>query len=77
MRPTGYGQWRAWMAILAHLRTQFPDMVMDHRQTAHIWGPWYHLAGSYAEPIAGDENPETYGALIGEGLHLASPCTTL
>ena len=39
-------------------------MVMDHRQTAHAWGPWYHLAGSYAEPIAGDENPETYGVPI-------------
>ena len=37
---------------------------MDHRQTAHIWGPWYQLAGSYLEPIAGDENPETYGVPI-------------
>eukprot|EP01045_Picozoa_sp_COSAG04_P045896 COSAG04_NODE_16336_length_502_cov_1.607940_1_plen_73_part_00 len=36
----------------------------DHRQTAHEWGPWYQLAGSYTEPIAGDENPETYGVPI-------------
>jgi hypothetical protein len=47
------------MRILAALRAEYPDMVMDHRQTAHIWGPWYQLAGSYLEPIAGDENPET------------------
>lgn len=59
-----YAQWRGWMRILAALRTQFPDMVMDHRQTAHAWGPWYQLAGSYDEPIAGDENPETYGVPI-------------
>ncbi|KAK7248665.1 hypothetical protein SO694_0004003 [Aureococcus anophagefferens] len=36
---------------------------MDHRQTNHVWGPWYQLAGSYAEPLAG-ENPETYGVPI-------------
>eukprot|EP01044_Picomonas_judraskeda_P043503 COSAG03_NODE_22913_length_285_cov_1.096774_1_plen_90_part_10 len=52
------------MAILAELRTHYPEMVMDHRQTAHEWGPWYQLAGSYTEPIAGDENPETYGVPI-------------
>ena len=50
MRPTAYAQWRAWMTILAHLRTTFPEMVMDHRQTAHAWGPWYHLAGSCTRP---------------------------
>ena len=59
-----YAQWRAWMSILASLRASYPEFVMDHRQTAHIWGPWYHLAGSYSEPIAGDENPETYGVPI-------------
>jgi len=59
-----YAQWRGWMRILASLRAEFPDMVMDHRQTAHMWGPWYQLAGSYSEPIAGDENPETYGVPI-------------
>eukprot|EP00939_MAST-03C_sp_MAST-3C-sp1_P002884 g2884.t1 len=56
-----YSQWRSWMWILKNLRDAFPDIVMDHRQTNHMWGPWYQLAGSYAEPIAGDENPETYG----------------
>ena len=59
-----YSQWRAWMRILEKLRQDFPDIVMDHRQTAHMWGPWYQLAGSYTEPIAGDENPETYGVPI-------------
>ena len=59
-----YAQWRGWMTILHTLRTEFPDIVMDHRQTNHMWGPWYQLAGSYAEPIAGDENPETYGVLM-------------
>eukprot|EP01052_Picozoa_sp_SAG31_P024048 SAG31_NODE_2021_length_6647_cov_2.271839_2_plen_305_part_00 len=52
-----YAQWRAWMQILAALRAEYPDMVMDHRQSAHAYGPWYQLAGSYDEPIAGDENP--------------------
>ncbi len=31
-----YAQWRAWMAILSGLRSAFPDIVMDHRQTAHM-----------------------------------------
>lgn len=59
-----YAQWRAWMEILQTLRTHYPEMVMDHRQSAHAYGPWYQLAGSYTEPIAGDENPETYGVPI-------------
>uniref|UniRef100_A0A7S0AYG7 Uncharacterized protein n=1 Tax=Pyrodinium bahamense TaxID=73915 RepID=A0A7S0AYG7_9DINO len=33
---------------------------MDHRQVNHKWGPWYDLSGSYAEPIASDENPESF-----------------
>jgi hypothetical protein len=63
-----YAQWRGWMNIVGTLRERFPDMVMDHRQTAHRWGPWYQLAGSYAEPIAGDENPESYGVPV-KNLH--------
>ena len=54
-----YSQWRAWMWVLKQLRAALPNIIMDHRQTNHMWGPWYQLAGSYAEPIAGDENPET------------------
>eukprot|EP00164_Ancoracysta_twista_P016238 GFYU01027154.1.p1 GENE.GFYU01027154.1~~GFYU01027154.1.p1 ORF type:complete len:606 (+),score=229.56 GFYU01027154.1:242-1819(+) len=44
-------------------------MVMDHRQLNHFYGPWIQLPGSYAEPIAGDENPETYGVPI-QSLHV-------
>lgn len=63
-RIHNYVQWRGWMKILKNLREAFPDMVMDHRQTAHLWGPWYQLAGSYDEPIRGDENPESYGVPV-------------
>ena len=35
-----YAQWRAWMRVLAALREAHPDLVMDHRQTNHKWGPW-------------------------------------
>eukprot|EP01063_Lacrimia_lanifica_P002088 TRINITY_DN11081_c0_g1_i1.p1 TRINITY_DN11081_c0_g1~~TRINITY_DN11081_c0_g1_i1.p1 ORF type:complete len:941 (+),score=133.16 TRINITY_DN11081_c0_g1_i1:232-3054(+) len=57
-----YRQYRAWMDIRANLTAEFPGIVMDNRQVAHIRGPWYVLAPSYSEPLAGDENPETYGA---------------
>eukprot|EP00912_Choanoflagellata_sp_UC4_P000813 UC4_evm2s507 len=65
-QPSTYAEWRGWMKILKNLRVAYPDLVMDHRQTNHKWGPWYQPAGSYAEPIAGDENPESYGA-AGQG----------
>ena len=54
------------MRVLALLRADNPDIVMDHRQTSHLWGPWSHAAGSSTEPIAGAENPESYGA-AGQG----------
>ena len=50
------------MRVLRLLRDAHPEIVMDHRQQNHGFGPWYQLAGTYAEPIAGDENPESYGA---------------
>lgn len=59
-----YSQWRGWTRITTSLRRLHPDMVCDNRQTAHVFGPWYHFAGSFAEPIAGDENPESYGAAL-------------
>jgi len=59
-----YPQWRAWMGILKELRHRFPDIVMDHRQQNHLYGPWYQMSGSYAEPLGSDENPETYGVDI-------------
>ena len=29
---------------------------------AHKYGVWYNAVGSYTEPMASDENPETFGA---------------
>jgi hypothetical protein len=46
-QPSTYAEWKGWMKILSQLRAAHPDIVMDHRQTAHKWGPWYQLAGSY------------------------------
>lgn len=49
------------MSVLATLRARHPEMVIDNRLSAHAYGPWQTISGSYSEPIAGDENPETYG----------------
>ena len=61
---TSYAQWRGWMDVVGALRRRHPEMVVDHRLSAHALGPWYQEAGSYSEPIAGDENPETYGIQV-------------
>ena len=61
---TTYAQWKGWHWILRQLRDTLPDIVMDHRQIMHAEGPWSWLTGSYAEPLQGDENPESYGILI-------------
>ena len=57
---TDYSIWKGWMTVVGGLRTAFPEIVMDHRVSSHSYGPWYQLAGSYAEPLSHDENPETY-----------------
>eukprot|EP01084_Bolivina_argentea_P038621 71422_1 len=68
--PNQYTQWKGWMRVIQTLRRFYNDnqrdhyLVMDHRQLNHIYGIWYQLAGSYAEPLASDENPETYGVAI-------------
>ena len=49
------------MQVLEGLKRLHPGIVIDNRLSAHGLGPWHMLAGSYDEPIAGDENPETYG----------------
>lgn len=59
-----YTQYKGWMRVIEHLRNVMPDIVMDHRQMNRDYGIWYQLAGSYAEPLARDENPETYGIYI-------------
>ena len=56
-----YAQWRGWANVLEGLKRLHPEIVIDNRLSAHGLGPWHMLAGSYDEPIAGDENPETYG----------------
>ena len=49
-RPgTEYSQWRGWMNVIAAIRAAVPEVVMDHRQLNHVYGPWYQLAGSYGE----------------------------
>ena len=58
-----YAIWHGWMRIMHGLRAEFPDIVLDHRESAHLYGPWHQIAGSYAEPIGGDENPETFGIM--------------
>lgn len=58
---TLYAQWRGWANVLEALKKLHPELVIDNRLSAHALGPWHMLAGSYDEPIAGDENPETYG----------------
>lgn len=42
-----YSQWRGWMTVIQAVRAAFPDVVMDHRQLNHQYGPWYQKAGSY------------------------------
>jgi hyaluronoglucosaminidase len=60
-----YAQWRGWNRVTTSLqKARNGEMVCDNRQTAHQWGPWYTIAGSFSEPIAGDENPESYGAAL-------------
>jgi hypothetical protein len=58
---TMYAQWRGWANVLEGLKKLHPEIVIDNRLSANGLGPWHMLAGSYDEPIAGDENPETYG----------------
>jgi hypothetical protein len=59
---TDYDEWRGWHRILSKLRAAHPTIVMDHRQQCHGWGAFAQQSGSYSEPIAGDENPESYGS---------------
>ena len=61
---TDYAIWKGWMAVIGGLRERFPEIVMDHRVSSHSYGPWYQLAGSYAEPLSHDENPETYPIIV-------------
>jgi hypothetical protein len=55
-----YAQWKGWQNILITLRSGHPEYVIDNRQLNHEWGPWTWIAGSYAEPIMSDEQPESF-----------------
>ena len=55
-----YAQWKGWQNILIALRSNHPEYVIDNRQLNHEWGPWTWIAGSYAEPIMSDEQPESF-----------------
>jgi hypothetical protein len=76
-QSTDYAEWRGWQRVTALLRAAHPTIVMDHRQQSHGWGAWSHAAGSYTEPIAGDENPESYGAAGVSGIPTLSTDATL
>ena len=56
-----YSQYMGFTRIRREIVARHPDMVFDNRQTAHDLGPFYLLENGYQEPLAGDENPETYG----------------
>ena len=55
-----YAQWAGWRAILRGLHAANPELVLDNRQLNHAWGPWMWAAGSYAEPLASDEQPTSW-----------------
>jgi hypothetical protein len=56
-----YSQWRGWFRILTEVRRRYPSIYIDQRQSAHMYGAWYQMPSTYTEPLAGDENPESYG----------------
>ena len=66
-RVSQYTQWAGWRNILQALQTDEAGAAcggwchVDNRQQSHEWGPWmWALGGTYAEPLASDENPETW-----------------
>jgi len=57
---SSYSQWWGWRRVLEALRAADPDIVIDGRQTYHMYGPWIWLAGSYPHPTGNDEQPESF-----------------
>lgn len=45
-QPTDYAEWRGWTSVLAKIRSAHPEIVIDHRQQCHNWGPWNQAAGT-------------------------------
>lgn len=66
---TQYAQWFGWRRVLRNLRAALTQAtgavpVVDNRQANHAWGPWMWAAGSYAEPLQGDEGPYSWSAFV-------------
>jgi hypothetical protein len=57
---SSYSQWWGWRRVQEALRVADPDIVIDGRQTYHMYGPWVWLAGSYPHPTGNDEQPESF-----------------
>ena len=57
---SSYSQWWGWRRVLEALREAEPDIVIDGRQTYHMYGPWVWLAGSYPHPTGNDEQAESF-----------------
>ncbi len=69
-----YSQWYGWRRVLLLLREVLgdagvSDFVVDNRQSNHEWGPWMWMAGSYAEPLQTDEQPESWPAYLWVSLY--------
>jgi hypothetical protein len=67
---SNYAQWYGWRRVLrgireaAWLANPGEAYVVDNRQANHQWGPWMWAAGSYAEPMQSDEQPESWQAVV-------------
>lgn len=57
---SSYAQWHGWCRVIETLRREFPEIVIDGRQSYQEYGPWSWLAGSYPHPTGTDEQPESF-----------------
>jgi len=73
---SNYAQWRGWRRVLTDIRLaanasaarsgSTVPFAVDSRQANHQWGPWMWAAGSYAEPLQSDEQPESWQEVVPE-----------
>jgi len=67
---SNYAQWYGWRRVLRGIRKAAwranpgATYVVDNRQANHQWGPFMWAAGSYAEPMQSDEQPESWQAVV-------------
>ena len=57
---SSYAQWYGWRRVIETLRREFPEVVIDGRQSYQLYGPWSWLAGNYPHPTGTDEQPESF-----------------